>query len=606
MYKEENIIGTIRKLKREYDEEVILSVKGYAFTQRKLIDLIEKYWDSKFISGDKERGGLYRFFNNIIKFPTRIAMKMTDFDTKDFRFFAEEGQSHAPVYLFNKELKAWMKDEDFGYILNRIIKNTPKYGNHLIKTIGDDTSTVRLKNIVCDPYVEFLEQSYLVVEEHYMTPKDVMDMDGKWDKKSIDYLMDCFEKTTESTIRVDECYIYGYKSEFGEIEKDTEDKFVRGRVFVAGLDDYKTDNKGRVTKSGHYILHKDIPPKSLPYYEFFWDDFQGTYLRTGVVLELLEEQFNANDVSHIERKGLYWTSKRIYQTKDMLVAKNIMLDVEDGDILRVQSEITAVNHSEKNLPAFNNVYEQIDKNRREKTMTFESVSGESLPSGTPFRLGFVQSKAAGGYFDFQREDIGLLLKKFIVDIIVPAFKNSKRTKHIFNLYGEDNELSKMEDFMIEGMMYKAIQANFEKTGIVPSEEELMRERDNVKQKLRAAPNRKIEIPEAFYDDLKYKMDLLLTDESMALDAKSTTLTTALQTIATNPAILQNPVTKRIFLRLVELGGVSPEEIQSAMSEMSGQSIMNNPMLVNPNQTFSPPPGPVRTAELSVGNQQMQI
>src|SRR3990167_1630716 len=175
-----DIIGIIRKLKSQYDSEVILNSKGQSFTQRGVVELIENYWDSKFQGGDKDSSGLYNFFYNVIKFPTRIASKLIDFDTKDFRFYAEAGQSYVPVFFFNKELKAWMKEQDFGFTLNRIIKNTPKYGNHVLKTVGDKVKSVRLKNLINDPYVEFLEDSYLVVEENYMTPKELMDMKEKW------------------------------------------------------------------------------------------------------------------------------------------------------------------------------------------------------------------------------------------------------------------------------------------------------------------------------------------------------------------------------------------------------------------------------------------
>ena len=302
----------------------------------------------------------------------------------------------------------------------------------------------------------------------------------------------------------------------------------------------------------------------------------------------------------MERRGLYWTAKKIYQTKDQLVSKNLMTDVENGDIIKVNNEITPIANEERNLAAFRNVYDTWDKNRREKTMTFEAVSGETLPSATPFRLGFIQQRAAAGHFDFQREDIGLMLKKFILEVIVPTFKNSSRNKHLFNFYGEDNEFSQMEDFLIEQMLYTQIQQVYQTSGKIPTADEVTLERENAKMKLRSKPNRIIDIPEGYYQDLKYRMDLIVTDEQVNIDSKVTTLTTAMQTIATNPMILQNPVTKRILLRLLELGGVNPEELGDL-------STLTQPPQQMMQQPLSPPPGPGSSkGEVNMSPRNMQI
>lgn len=577
------IVDDIRKLKTQYDDEIILTAKGNSYTQRGLINLIESYWDSKFINSDRDKTGLYNFFYNVIKFPTRIASKIIDFDTKDFRFIAEQGQSYVPVWLFNKELKAWMKDQDFGYILNRIVKNTPKYGNHIVKSVNGDVKSVHFRDIVCDPYVERLDDSYLVVEEHYMTPNEIKKMKN-WE--NVDKVMKVFEDENQSYIRVDECYIYGEK---GYFDGSDSKEFVRGVCFIAGLDDYKKDDSGNTTKDNHIKLFSAVRDK-IPYYEFYWDDYQGTYIRTGIPLELLEEQMSQNDAVNMERRGLYWTSKKIYQTRDMLVKKNLMTDVDNGDILRVSSEVTPVANEERNLAAFRNNYDIWDKNRREKTMTFESVSGETMPAATPFRLGFIQQKAASGYFDFQREDIGLMLKRFITEVIVPTFKSRSKGKHSFNLYGEDSEYNQIAKTYVEFQLYNQLKEYLDNGGRVPQPGIVDLERQRAMKRLENSPSKVLEIPEGYYEDLKYKMDLIITGESINLDSKVTTMTTALQTIATNPGILQNPATRKIFLRLLDMVGVNPEELGGLDQAPQGQM----------QQPLSPPPGPAKTAEIGVG------
>src|SRR3990167_2382724 len=569
-----DILANIRGLKDQYDKEHILSVKGNSYTQRSHIDLIEKYWDSKFLNSDLDKSGLYNFFYNVIKFPTRIASKIIYFDTKDFRFLAEAGQSYVHVYMFNKELKAWMKDQNFGFILNRIVKNTPKYGNHVIKAVNGDVKSVHLRDIICDPYVEFLDDSFLVIEEHHMTPPEIQKMD-KWENK--DKVMKMFKENNTSYVKVDECYVYAPKGYFDDSKSE---ELVRGVVFIAGLDDYKMKDK-QVVEDKAIVLFKGLKEK-LPYYEFFWDDYQGTWLRTGIPLELLEEQFSQNDAVNMERRGLYWTSKKIYQTRDMLVKKNLMSDVENGDILRVSSEVTPIANEERNLAAFRNNYDIWDKNRREKTMTFESISGETMPAATPFRLGFIQQKSASGYFDFQREDIGLMLKKFITEVIVPTFRSQSKAAHSFNLYGEDNEYSQILKTYIEYQIYKQLKKYLDDGGSIPTPGQVDLERQRALKRFNGNPSNVLKIPDNYYEDLKYKMDLVITGESVNVDSKATTLMTAMQTVATNPGILQNPVTKRIFFKLLDLVGVNPEELGDVSAAQQQQ------------QPLSPHPGPQKS------------
>jgi len=575
------LINRVRQFKQFFEQEKIFNFKGFSFNQRELIDYLEKTWKSQYLLGDKDDEG-YRYFYNIVKFPVKIAAKMIDLDTKDIRIIAEEGQSYTPVYLFNKELKSWMKDQNLGLILNEVIRGTPKFGNQVLKVKGSNLSSVRLKNLINDPYVKNLNESAVVIEEHYMTPEDLMKQ-TIWNQDLIDEIIESFqEQSNKSYIKIDEVYLYAPKKFFKENSQD--ESLVRGMIIVAGLDDYKLDknkkNEFSVIKDNHKILFKEQVDK-LPYYEFYWDDYEGTWLRTGIVMELLEEQFRTNETVNLQAKGLYWTTKKIYQTRDMMIHKNLMTDVQNGEILRVNSEITPVANEERNLAAFNTEINLWDKNRKEKTMTFESVTGETLPSGTPFRLGFILQQAAGGHFNFKREDIGLMIKRLLREVIIPEFKESKRGAHLFNLYGEDNEFSQLEELWIEMEIYKQVRNMIER-GFIPTQEQIDLERENAKKKLAAKKTKVIEIPEGFYDDLKYKIDIIITGESVAIDAKMQSLITTLQTIATNPAVLQNEVTKNILFKILNLAGISPEELRIPTKIETEAT---------PQQTFSPPPSP---------------
>ena len=64
-----------------------------------------------------------------------------------------------------------------------------------------------------------------------------------------------------------------------------------------------------------------------------------------------------------------------------------------------------------------------------------------------------------------------------------------------------------------------------------------------------------------FGDLAWEVEVDITGEAVDRQAVMTTLTTVLQTLASNPAILQDPKMKLIFNKiLVEVGGISPIEL----------------------------------------------
>lgn len=573
------LVNQARSFQDYYDRQPVLVTKGDAFSQRDALELYDKYWRSEFLRGDMDDDGLYRFFYNVVKFPCRISTHKTDFDTKDVRAIAEDGQSYLPVYLLNKELKAWMKEQNIGEKLNELSSKLPRYGNVVFKTANGKVSVVNIKNLSNDPYVPSLHDSYMVKERHYMTPKQLKDQ-KEWDQGIIDSLLEELSRqSSKSRITVDEIYIYGTKSYFGG-SKAKDDTLTRGVVIIANLDLYEKDDHGKIVKDYSKVLYK--AEADLPYYEFFWEEFDGTWLRESVIRELLDSQMRINEVVNLQGKGFHWTNKKIFQTKDMGVARNLFYGVRNGDILRVNSEITPVVNEERNLPAFREDMRLWEDNMRRHSFSFESISGESLPSGTPFRLGFIQQQAAGGYFDQKRENIGLMLKKLIVDVIIPSFQKSSRRKHIFNLYGEDSELSTIEGLFVEFALYKNIEKFYQTTGIIPTEEEVTQERERALAKIRSRSFRELDIPDDFYENLKYKVDIVITNESVAMDSKIQTLTTILQTLGTNPMILQDETMKRVFFKILDFSGINPEELRVA----STKAQIPLEML----QRFSPPPG----------------
>ena len=478
-----------------------------------------------------------------------------------------------------------MKDNEFGITLNEITDLVPRNGNFVLKKAGGIWSRVRLENFTNDPWARTLKDSYILIEDNPMNPSELLKMKSKWDKAAVNKAASQFLKQKDkSYIDVAEIRMWAPMS-FWSKGKSKSNDIKRGLLVVANLFDIKKDKKKNKIVDNSIELYRR-QTDDWPYREFSWDHYDGTWLRKGIIWDLLEDQFRMNYSTNLFGKGLAWTSKKIYQSKDQGLKRNLLSEVDNGEILRVNDEITPIVNEERNLAPFNVEMNIWDKNRREKTMNFPAIAGENLPSATPFRLGFVLQQAAGGFYDKKRENIGLELKKFIKEEVVPDFQKSKNTEHLFNIIGEDDELQSIELLLVENMLFESIEKRRKNKQRIPTQEEVDRERTIALEKIRSRPERFLRVPADYYADIKYKVRLIITNENVAMDAQIQTLTTLLQTVATNPQLLENETTRSIIFSIIDKAGISPEEIKRSKG---GDNLLDQlpPEVL---KRFSPPPG----------------
>jgi hypothetical protein len=141
-----------------------------------------------------------------------------------------------------------------------------------------------------------------------------------------------------------------------------------------------------------------------------------------------------------------FTSLKLYQTRDDAVGgQNILTGAKNGDILKIDQEVTPVTMEERNLAAFNATRGRWDQSTRDKTFSTDAVRGESQLSRTP--LGVVNSQVAqvAGFYKQKRDNYGGFVKLLLIKRIVPSFKHDTRKEHTLTFLGSDEELAKLDN-----------------------------------------------------------------------------------------------------------------------------------------------------------------
>lgn len=530
--------------------------QSYASNQTQILDLIDFYWMDKFRDGDQTKEGWKKAFFNILRNPTMVSQKMIDLDTKDVRITAAEGASYYPAWLYSRDLSLYMRLNSFGKFLNELVFNLPKYGSVLIKKTGSKVSYLPMRNVkAVDQSVSDLNEVGYLVEEHEYWPHQLREMKG-WDQAAV-------EQAIRDTPAGEKICVY---ERFGDIASESSNYWI-------GTD------KG-------IVLHKDkFSHISEIYRKADWETVPGRLLGRGVPESLFESQIHKNRITNFKTEGLHWSSKHIFQTRDSTIGKNLMTNVDNGEVIVANSEITPVVNEERNLAAYASEDTRWDKLIQDLTFAYNELSGERPPAGTPLGTTQLQAVQSGGYFDMRREDLGLVLKDVILDWVIPSFKNEKYTEHQLML-GEfdEQEISKLRELFTTRFGNENILRDIAQNGRMPDPQQ----QELLKAAARERVNRQrdITIPKGYYDDVKYKVDVMITNEQLDVASRLTTLQTALQLLASNPGIVENPKTKRIFFKLLDLSGISPVEL--GIDDASTPSLQDTMSTLRPGGSIGRP------------------
>lgn len=529
---------------------------GWKFNHISTLKTIDLFYMSKYATGDYDDQGFYKLFYNIGKPTCDVASKFIDIDVQNWRFIPRptlsEGSNELAVYHFAKDFAVYADEEKLGQVINQFGDDLPKYGSIFAKDVRGSVKRVAPHNIKFDPSARNLRDSGFVAEAYLLREDEILSK--KWNKLSNFELVRARGKT-------DLYLVYEYYENYGKKWK---------RQIVTDVFAWKDLNGGiiRSLESNINYQGEELPPVvlhedevKLPYYDHKWEHVDGRLLGYGNMEYLIPNQIALNEAENLERKGLYYSSLVLLQTRDTAVGgKNVLTSSNNGDILTVDSEISKVPMEERNLAAYNATRSRWDENTMKKTFATDVAQGNNLPSRTPLGVANLQAGMVTSFFDKKRENYGMFWKELTQEIIIPSFKNKTAKEHMLTIGSSDEDIAEYEKMLTDIFMDKAIADYYEKNGYFPSIEQRKAVEERIAKQLRSKKYKNIIVPDNFYDNLNYKLHIDITGEGIDTGVKSQIMQIALTTLAQNPAVLQNKATRSVFFKFLSMGGVTPSEL----------------------------------------------
>lgn len=545
---------------------------GYTFKHVDTVKRIDSYYYSKFESGMYDSEGYRKFFYNIVKPACDVAVKFIDLDTKDIVLYPTRGDEEFKLWIMQRHLRQWMKDKQFAQFINDIEEHYTRYGHLVIKKDKDNSwKRVNLQNLRLDPSAHLLRESHFIYEILSMNRVELKEMG--WGQQT-DELLASYPEDTGFIIY--ECYDLNTSDEGKRWKRSFKTKFLTMKTNQGAIE----TPESQINQEASYIpgmtLYEDTVDE-LPYRETKWENVPGRWLGYGIVEYLFDNQIRQNELSNVKSKGMLFSGLHIYQTADDTVDRNnLLLDVRNGDIIKTAAGISPVQNDERNLSVYAQEESRWDLNSNQKTFSFDVARGDTLPSGTPLGVARITAAMVESYYSLKRENLGLFLKQLLIEDVIPSFQKENRKKNILRLFSSDKEIYKLYEAMTEYQTRKTLLDYATKTGTIPSDAAIKMEQYMYKEGLKKKKDIDLEIPEGFYSDVNYGLDITITGEEVDVGAKLQTLQNAMMTIASNPAMLTMPPLRTIFFKALQLAGFSPVEldlIEKQASEVNPQEMM---------------------------------
>lgn len=431
--------------------------EGVSFSQYKTIQRIYKF-KNRNLSGSKIKDDLsYDYYFDIISPRADSEIKNLRFDTKHVLIFSRNPtKDFAAVFISNAMLKSWMAENGEDEKLKASIEEFTTNGNIGFKKVDGGYETVDpLNTYITNQKAKSVDDTD-IIERHEMTASQILSMKS-WDQDvSEDVIKNLGDKSFTATAKTtpisstNKRYeIFEFtgevsEKEFKELNNEgdgDENKYFLAKIVVAGLKKGSSDERrvlfaekltGKI--SDHYIYaHRGR--------------YEGRFWRIGMYELLFDHQVRANEIGNQLATGLEWASRVIFRSKDSKVLGNIRADLDNGDVV-ITDDLQQIDVRMQGLDQLIADWNRLMADADRLSNSHEVVTGEAMPSGTPFRMGILLDQNAGKLFTLLRQKITLPYKRVFREWVLPELVGDMKGEDVFTFVGDVEILDQLREIVV--------------------------------------------------------------------------------------------------------------------------------------------------------------
>lgn len=433
--------------------------EGVHFSQYKTIQRIYKFKNRDLTEGNKLKEDLsYDYYFDIISPRVDSEVKNLRFDTKHILVFSENPTKDYPaVFISNAMLKNWMAENGEDEKLKAAVEEFTENGNVGFKKVDGGYEIIdALNTYITNVQAQSVDDTD-IIERHELTASQIKRMES-WDQdKAQKVIKELGNKTFSASEQTDPIEstnkryeIFEYSGEVSELEfnqlkgknEGDEHKYFLAKIIVAGLRKSGAGEK-------YTLFAEKLDGKLSDHYIYAHrGSYKGRFWRVGMYEMLIDHQVRANEIGNDLASGLGWASKVFFKSSDSGVLQNIRADMENGDVI-IAKDIDQLNVRMQGMDQLIADWNRLMQDADRLSNSLEVVRGESMPSGTPFRMGMLLDQNAGRLFVLLRQKITLPYKRVFREWVLPQLVDELSGEQIFTLTGETEAQEQLRKMLVE-------------------------------------------------------------------------------------------------------------------------------------------------------------
>ena len=493
---------------------------NYKFNHRKTLQRINLYSNNRYVNDQKS------IFWNISNQRVAHFAKNLDLDTKDLMPYGIGETNYVQAWVLKKKLRRWLDEQLMSIKINDLLETASEYGSVVWKVVNNELELVDLKNLYFNPLCKTIRDTDLV-EKHYLSERELNDKKDVWE--NIDEVLE--DKSSKEEGKWEILEYFGY----------IDDEYKRVVAF---------EQNGKLIK----LYEEEMEKEDNPYWDFHTSKYRGRWLRIGVVERLFDLQVRANELVNQNAESTKIASLLLFRSASGDAMGNVLENAMNGQIVN-SSDLEQIGISNVGLQQFISELQLIDAQADRICFTPEVMTGEALPSGTPFRSLAALTNAARSVFKMIRERIGETISYILKEKVLPDVVKGWNRGEIFDMMEDDGDLEMFDEAVKAKLIRDTI---LQGTVVTP---EMIKGLDPMITDALTKNGRKLDIPKGFFN-FKYGIKFNITGEAYDKAQQNGARETALQMYMANPAILNSPLMREYL----EDNGITwyklkPEELE---------------------------------------------
>lgn len=489
-------------------------------------------------------------------------VKNIDIDTKDINVKASKSSEMAYIKaeFFRHILRKKFNDINFGKTINKLLRRTAIDGTGFLKAYEKDGKLdiciVDRLNMIYDPTIEDIEQSSGKTERYILTKPefDTLSLNnaeyvkGTTSINRID--IDGTSSNTSEIPYVELYERYGWYPKFclTDNENDKDDYFY-GKAVVSGIG------------TGQAVVHSIEEYDQDPYGAFKLKEVPNRADGRGIGEMLFSIQAYLNEVINTRMNKARLVGMGLFHLTGN-VTPQMFKNLFTTGAIKTDS-VSTVNVLDTGTvdPSSYNDEEAAYKWGMRVTGTTQD---DEIANNRPATNALIEQQGASKGYNLRIEDLMLDLAEFLNKKVIPLIKKElkRNKKELLRITGDTNDLKKLDDILVQGLVAQKMMEAYETTGVdFTEEEEQAYIQETMDEMKKAGSDRFIPLIDELLDT-EYDVEIVITDETI----NRATMATMLQGLVANTlAPLGLPVRKTLS-ELYDVLGLDGEMLVEDMPE----------------------------------------